>query len=350
MKDIASLRKEIERTDSEIVRLMIRRNDAAKRIGDLKAELGLPLRNLDVEREVVERYRRMAENSSIPEDVSEAVCRILIESSVELQARALRKGCTKKITIIGGRGKMGVWMDDYFTSMGATVNAVGRSYGGMSDAKDSDVVIVSVPISSTLKYLKEADEVCKEDALIFDISSIKSPLSGCLKEMAGRRKVCSVHPMFGPSAASLLGRNVVVCDCGCKAAVSEASELFDNDGSNIIITSVERHDELMAYVLGFAHASNITFFTALRESGIPFSEMRRTASTTFKRCMDTFIPVSEEDASLYHQIQRLNANAEDVWRVYENAFNEVKEASLSNDPQEFIRTMERGRDFIKRTD
>ena len=346
MKDIDSLRKEIEKTDAEIVRLMIRRNETAKRIGDLKADLGLPLRNLEVEKEVVKRYRRMAENSLLPEDVSEAVCKMLIESSVGLQAVALRKRCAKKITIIGGSGKMGVWMNEYFTGMGATVNSVGRSGGSMSDAKDSDVVIVSVPISSTLKYLKEADAVCRDDALIFDVSSIKSPFSEYLKEMAKRRKVCSVHPMFGPSVPSMFGRNVIVCDCGCAEAVSEASELFDNDGSNIIITSVERHDELMGYVLGFAHASNITFFTALRESGIPFSEMKRTASTTFKRCMDTFLPVSEEDASLYHQIQRLNVNAEEVWKNYENAFNEVKEASLSEDPEKFIRVMERGRRFL----
>ena len=349
MKDIASLRKDIEKTDEEIVRLMIRRNEIAKKIGDLKAELGLPLRNTDVEKEVVKRYRRMAENSLLPEDVSEAVCKILIESSVELQARALRKKCAKNVTIIGGTGKMGQWTRAYLESMGATVNVFG-SKGNIEDARDSDIVIVSVPISSVLSVMKKVDAVCKKDALIFDLSSVKSPFIGYLKEIAERRKVCSVHQMFGPSAISMLGRNVIICDCGCREAVSEASELFDNDGSNIIITTADRHDELIAYVLGFAHASNITFFTALRESGIPFSELERTASTTFKRCMRTFIPVSEEDASLYHEIQRLNLNIEEMWKIYENAFTEVREASLSDGPEKFIQVMERGREFLRERD
>jgi chorismate mutase/prephenate dehydrogenase len=217
----------------------------------------------------------------------------------------------------------------------------------MEDAKDSDIVIVSVPISSVESKLKEADAVCKKDALIFDISSVKSPFAECLKDMAKHRKVCSVHHMFGPSIVSMLGRNVVVCDCGCKEAVTEAADLFDSEGSNIIFTSIERHDELMAYVLAFAHASNIVFFTALRESGIPFGELNNIASTTFRKCLNACIPVSEENAPLYHEIQRLNINTEGMWDVFEKALKDVREASLSYDPGKFIEVMENGKGYFK---
>ena len=346
MKDMTALRKEIERIDSEIVELMKRRNGVAKDIGDAKAELGLPLRNLDVENEVIGRYRRMAKDSLLPEEVSEAVCRILIKSSVELQSSVLRGRYEKSVTIVGGTGKMGRWLQTYLESMGASVNALG-SKDGLDSAKDSDVVIVSVPISLTQTILERCDRICKKDALIFDVASVKSPFTKCLKEMAERRRVCSVHPMFGPSARSLLGRNVVVCDCGCQGAVAEATAMFDNDCSKMIFTTVERHDELMAYVLAFAHASNITFLAALRESGIPFEDLKEAASTTFERCMRTFIPVSEEDPVLYHQIQRLNVNAEMMWETYEKAFAEVKKASLSEGPERFVRTMERGRRYLE---
>ncbi|MDR0508901.1 MAG: prephenate dehydrogenase/arogenate dehydrogenase family protein [Candidatus Methanoplasma sp.] len=348
-KDLEHLRKEIEAIDSEIIELMIRRNDIAKEVGILKNELGLPLRNTDVEKKVIERYREMSENSSLPQDVSESVCRLLIESSVELQSAIPKKRCGKKITIVGGTGGMGRWLQRYLTGMGADVNIVSRSAGCADDMKDSDIVIISVPISSVGSKLKEADAVCKKDALIFDISSVKSPFAECLKEMAGRRKVCSVHHMFGPSIVSMLGRNVVVCDCGCKEAVAEAAELFDSEGSNLIFTSIERHDELAAYVLAFAHASNIVFFTALRESGIPFDELNRIASTTFKKCLNTCIPVSEENAPLYHEIQNLNDNTEEMWNVFEKAVKEVREASLSGDPGKFIELMESGKDYLLRS-
>ncbi len=347
MKDIEHLRKEIEDIDAKIVELMIERNDVAGEIGLLKNELGSPLRNLDVEKRVIERYRSMAENSSLPPDVSESVCRILINSSVELQSALVGKRCDKKVTIIGGSGGMGQWLQRYLGRMGAEVNIVGRSVGRMEDAESSDIVIISVPPSAIGPTLKKVDQICKKDALIFDISSIKSPFAEDLRDLAKRRKVCSVHHMFGPSAPSMLDRNVVVCDCGCKEAVSEAADLFDNEGSNLVFTSIERHDELMAYVLAFAHASNIVFFTALRESGIPFEEFDKIASTTFKRCLTAAIPVSEENAPLYHEIQNLNCNVEDMWNVYERALKEVKRASLSDDPDMFIEIMEKGKEYFK---
>ena len=340
------LRKKIEELDKEIVELMIQRNDTAKEIGSIKKIRGLPLIDRAVEDAVVKRYRTAAENTSLPADTAEMICRILIQSSVELQAPMVRKRCDKRITIVGGSGKMGRWMHRYFEGMGAKVNVIDVSVGGPKDMKDSDIVIISVPITSVESVLKDADAFCKKDALIFDISSIKSPFSSMLTEMAKRRKVCSVHPMFGPSAASMNGRNVIVCDCGCDAAVSEVSELFGNDGSNIVVTDIERHDELMAYVLGFAHASNITFFTALRESGIPFHQLKDASSTTFERCLAACSPVAEEDASLYHVIQSMNINSEDMWDVYENAVKRVRKASLSEDGEMFAELMELGRNYL----
>ncbi|MDR0335241.1 MAG: chorismate synthase [Methanomassiliicoccaceae archaeon] len=344
--NLDTLRKIIEDIDAHLVQMMICRNDTAGLIGEVKKGTGVQLRNKDVEKKIIERYRTMAENTSLPKDVAEAVCKLLITSSVELQSSVLRKECGKNVTIIGGAGRMGQWMRRYFESMNATVRIVDISVGSMDDAKDADIVIVAVPIPLIEDILREADAVCKKDALIFDIASIKSPFSVFIKELAKRRKVCSVHPMFGPSAASLTDRNVIVCDCGNDDAVTEAKELFDNDCSNVTVTTVERHDELMAFAMSLAHASNIAFFTALKKSGIPFSELRDAASTTFNRTMSVSADVSEEDPALYHLIQRTNANAEEMWKVYENAVKEVKKASLSKNDERFREIMEGGKQYL----
>ena len=348
MKDLEQLRKEVESIDVELIELMIRRNDVAKEIGLLKNEIGAGLRNINVEKKVIERYRLMAKNTSLPPEVAESVGMLLIGSSVEVQSAILKKRCEKKVTIIGGTGGMGRWMQRYLSDMGAEVKIIGRSVGRMEDAGDSDIVIISVPPSAVSDTLKKVDAVCKEDALIFDISSIKSPFADDLTELAKRRKVCSVHHMFGPSAVSMLNRNVVVCDCGNREAVGEAADLFNSEGSHLILTNIERHDELMAYVLAFAHASNIVFFTALKESGIPFDELNNIASTTFRRCLDTCIPVSEENAPLYHEIQRLNVNIEKMWDIFERSVREVRDAALSDKPDKFTEIMASGKEYLKR--
>jgi chorismate mutase/prephenate dehydrogenase len=265
---------------------------------------------------------------------------------VQLQSLISGKRYEKKVTVIGGNGKMGKWIQRYFRSLGSDVNAVDVSEGSIGDAEDSDAVVISVPISSVGRVLKEVDEVCRKDALIFDISSVKTPFILLLKEMSKRRKVCSVHPMFGPSAATMNERNVMICDCGCAAAVSEAKGIFDNDGANVVVTDIERHDVLMSYVLAFAHASNIVFFTALRHSGICFDELEDAASSTFSGILRTSVPVSRENASLYHEIQFSNANSEEMWKVFENAVIEVRDASLSKDPERFAELMEKGKEYF----
>jgi chorismate mutase/prephenate dehydrogenase len=348
MPELETLRKRIRDIDSKIIELLIERNDAAGEVGEVKKRAGIPLRNKDVEKDIIERYVNAARGSSFPEEAAEMICRLIISSSVEAQAPTLRKTCRKKITIVGGKGKMGRWLSAYFGSMGAVVNIIDVSEGSTDDLKGSDVVIVSVPISSVGSVLRTADSVCRKDALIFDIASVKSPFIPLLKDMAKRRKVCSVHPMFGPSAVSMLNKNVLICDCGCRDAVAEAGELFSNDDANVVVTTVERHDELMSYSLALAHAANISFFTALRDSGIPIQELNGAGSVTFDRTLKTSVPVSKENASLYHEIQRLNDNAEGMWDVYENAVRKVREASLSDDPKKFIGIMESGKEYLEK--
>jgi prephenate dehydrogenase/chorismate mutase len=347
-RPLAALRGMIEEIDLRLVELMAARNQAAELIGEVKKEGGIQLRNMNLEKAVIARYRAAAEGTSLPQDVAESIGRILITSSVEMQAPMLRSKCKKKVTIIGGSGRMGQWMKRYFDSMGATVNIVDVNVGEIKDASKSDIVIIATPIPSIENVLKDVDAICKKSALIFDIASVKSSFVHAIKEIAKRRKVCSVHPMFGPSALSMTNRNVIICDCGNANAVKEAKELFDNDSSNVMTTSVERHDELMAFAMSLAHASNIAFFTALRESGIQFSELKNAASTTFNRTMEVSSSVSKEDSELYHAIQRMNANAETMWKVYENAIKEVKEASLSPESKKFKEIMKKGKDYLEK--
>jgi len=347
MNELNALRKIIEDIDSEMVELMILRNDTAKLIGELKINNNTAIRNIDVEKTVIERYRELSKDSSLPADVAESVGKTLISASVDLQYSLPRKNIDEKVTVIGGNGKMGQWMVRYFESRGSCVNVVDVSVGSMDDADDSDIVVISVPISSVGSVLKDADRICKKDALIFDISSVKTPFSSFIMDMAKRRKVCSVHPMFGPSVRSVVDRRMIICDCGNDEAVSEAKKIFFDEGLNIITTNIEKHDELMSYVLALAHASNIVFFTALRSSGIPFDELKNASSSTFDKILGTCIPVSNENASLYHEIQRSNINANNMWSVYEKAFRDVKEASLSNDPKRFAELMELGKRYFE---
>ena len=347
---LEDIRKEIGDIDIEMLGLMKRRLELAKLVGEDKVERNAAVRNIPQERNVIDRYRGFALEHGMNPVYAEKVCKILMQESIEIQAALPRKASlARHIAIVGGYGKMGRWFADLLKQSGHRVDIIDPSSGNgltIDDAKWSDTVIVSVPISRTRGILEKLDAICPPETLILDVASLKSPFIDTLKDMATRRKVCSVHPMFGPSAESMYDRNLLVCDCGCPAAVESALELLGNHGANIRTMPVDQHDMYMSYVLGLSHAVNIAFFTVLDRSGIDFQDMQTVASTTFAKLMDTNESVALEDPYLYYEIQHLNAYREDMLRQFNDAVHDVVNAALDESPKDFKDLMDNGREYF----
>lgn len=343
-------RNEIRDIDMQLLGLMKRRLELAKIVGEDKVERNAAVRNIPQELNVVDRYRGFALENGMNPVYAEKICRVLMQESIEVQAALPRTSARMRhIAIVGGYGKMGRWFADLLKGSGHRVDIIDPSSGNgltIDDAKWADTVIVSVPISRTGQILQKLDSVCRPETLILDVASLKSPFIDILKDMGSRRCVCSVHPMFGPSAESMYDRNVIVCDCGSAEAVKQANVLLDNHGANIREMPVEQHDMYMSYVLGLSHAVNIAFFTVLDRSGIDFADMKSVASTTFDKLMDTNESVALEDPYLYYEIQHLNANREQMLKEFDCAVHDVVDAALSDDPRAFKELMDSGREYF----
>ena len=345
---IDDLRDKIREIDEELLRLMIERIETAEEIGRLKNDLGLVIRDREVEKMVTERYRKASEGTLLDPVSAEMISRILIQNSVEAQA-ALPKICTRKrICVIGGEGKMGKWISKVLSRSGHDVGIIDVG-DDIRRASEYEVVIISIPISSVRDVLKILDEVCDEQ-LIFDISSLKTPMLDVLRDMGSRKKVCSVHPMFGPSARSMYDRNVIICNCGNDNAVREVMELIGGHGENFKEIDVAEHDRYMSYVLGLSHAVNIAFFTTLERSGIPFKDIVGTASTTFRKNIDTNRSVALEDPRLYYEIQHMNGSSSSVWDEFSNSVEDIRDASLDDDAEKFIMLMKKGKKYFDEMD
>ncbi|MDO5854098.1 MAG: prephenate dehydrogenase/arogenate dehydrogenase family protein [Thermoplasmata archaeon] len=348
--ELNEIRDEIGDIDRQLLSLMKRRLELAKLVGENKVKTGAAVRNIAQENNVIDRYRGFALENGMNPVYAEKVCRVLMQESIEVQAALPRPASdARHIAIVGGYGKMGRWMADMLRQSGHRVDIIDPSAGNgltVDDAKWADAVIVSIPISRTGQMLRKLDGICKPEALIFDVASLKSPFIEELRDLGSRRRVCSVHPMFGPSAESMYNRNVVVCDCGSKEAVDEALALLGNHGANIRVMPVEEHDRYMSYVLGLGHAVNIAFFTVLERSGISYRDMQSVASTTYDKMMDTNLSVALEDPYLYYEIQHMNANGTAMLKAFDQAVNDVVDAALSDDPRAFKDLMDRGREYF----
>ena len=131
--------------------------------------------------------------------------RKIIEESIALQ-KAISSHRQKKdvkpmdIAIIGGAGKMGAWFGNFLSACGHRITVIDPASGNgrtLTDCRDSDAVIVSVPIHATAGILRELDSICREDALIFDLTSLKSPVIDTLKDMASRKpRICDIFSLY----------------------------------------------------------------------------------------------------------------------------------------------------------
>lgn len=350
MTDLDTLRKEIEETDLELMKLLRKRLDLALSVGKYKAENGIPIRNISVEEDVVKRYRDFACKHEMDQEYAELICRTIMKESVERQTDLIRKTeSPKHIAIVGGNGQMGRWFEKFFKICGHTVDIIDPSLDNGLAPEDmgcADIILVSVPISKVKEVLKTADRFAKENALIFDITSLKTPFIDTIRELAVKRKVCSIHPMFGPSAKSFFDQNMLICNCGSESAIDEVLNLFGKECGNLKVIDISKHDTLMSYVLGLSHAVNIAFFTVLERSGIPHAEMESAGSTTYRKMMDTNRSVAMEDPYLYYEIQHLNADRDRILEEFDRSVKDVVAAALSDDPSAFKDLMDQGHRYF----
>ena len=89
--DLAALRREIRAADRAILANVAKRLRAAKKIGVVKRKRGLPLRNFDVEAEVIAQARALCRRHGIGQALGEELMQMLIRASVQTQARQGRR-------------------------------------------------------------------------------------------------------------------------------------------------------------------------------------------------------------------------------------------------------------------
>jgi chorismate mutase / prephenate dehydrogenase len=360
-KELTSHRRRIERVDAEIARGVAKRLRLARDLASTKSRAGLPLRNYRVEAGVVGRWVRALQRAGVDPARSEALARWLIEESVRVQEPivhhplASRRGRSQEIGVVGGAGAMGKWLCEFFESNGHRVSVVDPR----ADPKDRpihpnlpaalsrvDVLVFATPIEKTAELLREALAPATP-VLIFDVLSVKAPVAELLMRgaRAGRR-VTSVHPMFGPSARTLSGRNLLIVGCGNSEADGAARALFARSALTLTDVSLAEHDRLMAASLGLSHAVNLLFLGALPASGVSSDKLSRVASTTFHRQSSLALSVAREGVELYLEIQASNPHSREVYRTIRSRLETLERIVERRDRAAFREWLDAGRSLL----
>jgi len=267
------LRAVIDGIDREILQLLSRRNGLVGEIAACKRQNGLAIRDFQRERELItDRRDRAAPLGLSPEQI-ESLFRLILWGSRDRQA-ALKAEVPpdiepRTVAVIGGHGNMGKCMAQLFADLGhfVMISDLDTQLTPEEAAASADVVVLSVPIDSTVEVIRRVGPKVKDDGLIMDVTSVKSaPLKAMLE--ASTANVVGAHPLFGPSVHSLQGQRVVLCPGRGENWLNWVRQTFQSRGLIVMEATPEDHDRIMSVVQVLVHFSAEVMGRTLSRLGV----------------------------------------------------------------------------------
>ncbi len=136
----------------------------------------------------------------------------------------------------------------------------------INDLEKADVVIVSTPVDVLIKILPEVLDKVNDDAVVFDVGSIKELVCETVKDHPKRRNFLAAHPIAGtehsgPKAAIhnlFKNKTNIICEVEKTAfkLQEKALKIFADLGMRIRYMDTKSHDKHIAYVSHLSHISS----------------------------------------------------------------------------------------------
>jgi len=258
--------------------------------------------------------------------------------------------CGLKVAIIGGAGRMGRWLVNYFAKKGHEVTIsdtkheeakiVAQSTGArlarnnIEAVKEAEMTILSTPIDVTPNVLREISGKIQSSAVVVEISSLKSQVLPELERMAARGvKTLSIHPLFGPGVTETAEEKIALVPVSDPSSeLKLAKVIFPK--AELIVVDVEEHDKSMALALSLPHFMNIVFASVIGQEDI--NVLKKLGGTTFALQLVLSEGVMSEDPSLYASIQMDNKFTEQILEKLLANVETLKRHIIEKDSKGFL--------------
>ncbi len=241
-----------------------------------------------------------------------------------------------KIGIIGGKGKMGSWFKNYFTSQGfnVIVSDIGTKLKNNELVEKADAVIFSVPISKTVEVIESVLPFTRKEQILLDFTSIKTPaITTMLKSEC---EVLGLHPMFSPFLDSMADQTIVICKARARDKTKTFEQLFFDAGAKIKIATSVEHDKAMAVVQSMTHFSSIVASHCLMKLGIDVNETLEYTSPVYKISMEMIGRIMAQNPQLYAEIEIYNPYATEVLEEFVKSSQELLKKVKKKDADSFV--------------
>ena len=224
-----------------------------------------------------------------------------------------------------------------------------------TDLKESttgaDIVIVAVPSLTVQAVLEEIKPVLPEHTVITDAASVKNAVVKAAENVFGEvpAKFVPGHPIagsehsgFAASRTDLFnGKKVILTplEHTDPDAINLVAALWQALGAEVLMMSVDRHDEVLAATSHLPHLLAFSLVDTLSQQG-ESEEIFRYAAGGFK----DFTRIASSDPQMWHDIFLANGKATiTILDTYIRDLSRLREAVLSGDSEELMSTFTRAR-------
>ena len=361
--ELARRRAHIDALDRQLVELLAERRGVVGELAAIKRAAGVPIRDDGREARMHVMHASWAEELDLPPRVIDGLFRLVLWSSRNHQAH-LRTEVPlgvepRQIALIGGEGGMGRRFAAAFAELGneVLVADLHTSLRPLEAVKRAQVVVFAVPITATEAVIAELAPHADPSALLTDITSTKVGPVAAMREH-GRAKVIGTHPLFGPAVNSFQGQRVVVTP-GEPGAAGQGEEVAVTDpdldwlelslhamGLDLIRTTPEAHDRVMAVVQVLTHYSTEVLGRTLQRLGVSLEETLRFTSPVYYIDMLMTGRHFAQSAELYASIQTGNPHTEAVMAAFRASCEELAEIVEDHDAAAFEAVFDDVRTFF----
>lgn len=180
-------------------------------------------------------------------------------------------------------------------------------------ARNSDLIIIAVPVDVALKILPEVLDLI-DNQVVIDVGSTKEQIVKIVSSHPKRKRFIATHPIWGteysgPGAAvkdGFKGKVTVICNReeSDKDALSLVEKMYDSLGMNRFYMDAISHDVHAAYVSHISHITSFALALSVLEKEKEEDNIFELAGGGFestvrlaKSSPDTWIPIFKQNRS-----------------------------------------------------
>jgi chorismate mutase / prephenate dehydrogenase len=338
--ELARIRDEIDRADRDLIDLLAHRRDLVARVANLKRQNGLPVYVPEREAAMLSARAAEAESRGVSPGLVQDILRRIMRESYRAEGQSGFRCAAaepRPVVLVGGAGGMGTLFGRHFETSGYPVRVLDRDDWGQADQllDGAGLVLIGVPIADTLAVIETLRGRLPADAILADITSVKSaPLTRMLEIHDG--PVVGLHPMFGHGVPSLAKQVFVHCPgrdtAGCRWLLDQIRIW----GASLVTVDPAEHDRLMGAIQAQRHFATFVYGIHLMDENTDLDAILSLSSPIYRLELGMICRLFAQEPDLYADIIYGSPEGRALARRYHRLFGEWVAAYENDDRDAFM--------------